>query len=465
MKNNLLLEIHRVHEIMGVKPNLVIQEQVTVTKLLKNVISSFGDDSFTKFIKTGKNYVKQTSDDLLKKFKAGTITDDELKLFLKNINWDEFSKTYLKNPDLFGDVFVDTVEKYYNGIIKNPSKYNDVITKLNSIIDDKTYFTEMPISLKNSIKRQIKSKMDDALSKSKSTSKPKPKPIVDDSFTKSLTSVTPSEFDDMIKNLTTNLGVKINLKGKNLELFKEELIDTFSKQFRKKFPDDYSSQLSFISDKLSKLPPTQQKALLTNIQTDLEKSFADILNKGNFSVASKLELKKLLRMGFDKPFEGSVVNKLKIIFEWWAYTIKVSFAISAATLISDVLQGEWVDRVLSQPGTELKKYLRRILLPGWNVVESGFDAIVSLYKGLLKTFQTNDSEVDNSIIDKGESELFKRKIMKKYPSFKFINNITIKYGQPYLKNNNVDYPIYEDSDGRYFIEVDSEGIYFENLTN
>ena len=62
-------------------------------------------------------------------------------------------------------------------------------------------------------------------------------------------------------------------------------------------------------------------------------------------------------MGFDKPFEGSVVNKLKIIFEWWAYTIKVSFAISAATLISDVLQGEWVDRVLSQPGTELKKYL------------------------------------------------------------------------------------------------------------
>lgn len=465
MKNNLLLEIHRVHEIMGVKTNLIIKEQVTVTKLLKNVISSFGDDSFTKFIKTSKNYVKQTSDDLLRKFKAGTITDDELKLFLKNINWDEFAKTYLKNPDLFGSVFVDTVEKYYNGIIKNPSKYNEVIAKLNGIIDDKTYFTEMPISLKNSIKRQIKSKMDDALSKSKSSPKPKPSPIVDDSFTRQLTSVTPSEFDELLKNLSSKLGLKLKLKGKNLELFKEELIDTFGRQFKKKFPDNYSSQLSFISDKLSKLPPTQQKALLTNIQTDLEKSFGDILNKGNFSIAKKEELKKLLRMGFDKPFEGSVVNKLKTIFEWWAYTIKVSFAISATTLISDILQGEWVDRVLSQPGTELKKYLRRVLMPGWNVVESGFDAIVSIYRGLLKTFQTSEEEKGGSMIDKGESELFKRKIMKKYPSFKFINNITIKYGQPYLKNNDIDYPIYEDNNGRYFIEVDNEGIYFENLTN
>jgi len=465
MKNNLLLEIHRVHEIMGVKTKVLIQEQATAVKLIKNVISSFGDDSFSKFIKNSKNYVKQTSDDLLKKFKSGTITDDELKLFLKNINWDEFAKTYLKNPDLFGSVFVDTIEKYYNGVIKNPSKYNEVIAKLNGIIDDKTYFTEMPISLKNSIKRQIKSKMDDALSKSKSSSKPKPTTVLDDSFTGPLTSVTPLEFDELLKNLSSKLGLKLKLKGKNLELFKEELIDTFGRQFKKKFPDNYSSQLSFISDKLSKLPPSQQKALLTNIQTDLEKSFGDILNKGNFSIAKKAELKKLLRMGFDKPFEGSVINKLKIIFEWWAYTIKVSFAISTMTLISDILQGEWVDRVLSQPGTELKKYLRRVLMPGWNVVESGFDAIVSVYKGLLKTFQTSEEEQGGSMIDKGESELFKRKIMKKYPSFKFINNITIKYGQPYLKNNDIDYPIYEDNNGRYFIEVDNEGIYFENLTN
>lgn len=176
MKNNLLLEIHRVHEIMGVETTLLIKEQTTAIKLIKNVLTSFGDNTFVNFIKTGKNYSKQLSDDLLIKFKLGTITDDELKLFLKNINWDSFAKTYLTNPDLFGSLFVETIEKYYKGVIKNPSKYNEVISKLNSIIDDKTYFTEMPLTLKNAIKRQIKTKMDDALSLSNKRINPKPKP-------------------------------------------------------------------------------------------------------------------------------------------------------------------------------------------------------------------------------------------------------------------------------------------------
>jgi hypothetical protein len=174
MKNNLLLEIRRVHEIMGVSTKVLIQEHVTAVKLIRDIISSFGDNPVRSFIKNSKNYVKQTSDDLLEKFKLGTITDDELKLFLKNIRWDDFIKKYLTNPDLFGSMFVDTIEKYYQGVIKNPSKYNEVITKLNSIIDDRTYFPEMPLMIKNAIKRQIKSKMDDALNKSSSNKGTKP---------------------------------------------------------------------------------------------------------------------------------------------------------------------------------------------------------------------------------------------------------------------------------------------------
>ena len=112
MKNNLLLEIRRVHEIMGVSTKVLIQEHVTAVKLIRDIISSFGDNPVRSFIKNSKNYVKQTSDDLLEKFKLGTITDDELKLFLKNIRWDDFIKKYLTNPDLFGSMFVDTIEKY-----------------------------------------------------------------------------------------------------------------------------------------------------------------------------------------------------------------------------------------------------------------------------------------------------------------------------------------------------------------
>lgn len=464
MKNNLLLEIHRVHEIMGVKTTSLIQENVTVTNLLKNVISSFGDDSFTKFIKNSKNYAKQTSDDLLRKFKDDTITNDELKLFLKYINWDEFAKTYIKNPELFGSVFVDTVEKYYKGVIKNPTKYNEVIAKLNGIIDDKTYFIEMPTSLKNSIKRQIKTKMDDALLKSKPSSKPKSKPIVDDSFTKSLTSVTPAEFDNTIKNLTTKLGIKLNLKGKNLELFRDELINSYNQQFAKTFPKSYSSQLSFVTNKINKLPPSQQKSILTNVQTDLEKAFGDVLNKTNINIGTKKDLIMFLKMGFNKPFEGSVVDKLKYIREWWVYTIKTSLWISGLGLVADFFNGELFDRLLSEPGEEGKKYLRKVLFPVWNILESLKDTVMSVYSLAINSGGEKEGN-NNSIIDKGESGLLKRKIMRKYPSFKFINNVTIKYGQPFFKNDNIDYPIYEDKNGRYFIEVDNEGIYFENLTN
>ena len=176
MENNLLLEIYRTHQIMGIVTPSLIQEQATAVKLVKNVLTSFGDDAFKNFIKKSANYTKQYSDDLLRKFKSGVITDDELKLFLKNIDWGGFAKKYLTNPDLFGSLFVETIDKYYKGIIRDPSKYNEVINKLNAIIDDKSFFTEMPISLKNSIKKEIKAKMDDALLMSKKGNKPKPKP-------------------------------------------------------------------------------------------------------------------------------------------------------------------------------------------------------------------------------------------------------------------------------------------------
>lgn len=176
MENSLLLEIYRTHQIMGIVTPSLIQEQATAVKLVKSVLTSFGDDAFTNFIKKGKNYTKQYSDDLLRKFKSGVITDDELKIFLKNIDWNGFAKKYLTNPDLFGTLFVETIEKYYKGVIRDPSKYNEVITKLNSIIDDKSFFTEIPLSLKNSIKKQIKDKMDDALLRSKKGNKPNPKP-------------------------------------------------------------------------------------------------------------------------------------------------------------------------------------------------------------------------------------------------------------------------------------------------
>ena len=468
MNNNLITEIYRTQEIMGIKSNNILLEQVSAVNMIRKVLTSSGDDVVKKYIKVGRGFTQEMSDDLFRKFKSGNLTDDELKLFLKKINWNSFAKDYISNPNLFGESFILRLNKDYKGIIKNPSKYNKVLGEFNDLIDDKTYFPDMPTELRSAIKRQIKSKMDDALSKSKPTPKPSPKPspkpIIDDSFTKPLTSVTPSEFDDMIKNLTTKLGVKLNLKGKNLELFRDELINSYNQQFTKTFPKSYSSQLSFVTNKINKLPPSQQKALLTNVQTDLEKAFGDVLNKTNINIGTKQDLIKFLKMGFNRPYEGSVSDKFKYLRDWWVYTIKTSLWISGIGLVADAFNGELFDRFLSEPGKEGEKYLRKILFPVWNILESLKDTFFSLYDLAIET-QTEKEGNDGSLIDKGESELFKRKIMKKYPSFKFINNITIKYGQPYLKNNDIDYPIYEDSNGRYFIEVDNEGIYFENLTN
>jgi hypothetical protein len=78
----------------------------------------------------------------------------------------------------------------------------------------------------------------------------------------------------------------------------------------------------------------------------------------------------------------------------------------------------------------------------------------------------SDDKKNPSLWDRGESELFKRKVAKKHPSFKFMNNITVENGQPYLMINDTNYPIYEDvNNAKYFIKVDGEGIYLDNLTN
>ena len=291
-------------------------------------------------------------------------------------------------------------------------------------------------------------------------------PIEDDFFKGLLNSVTPSQLDDELKILIKNLGVKFKLNPKNLELFRNELMGRFNILLDKKFPKDYASQLSFVSDKLKTLSPSQQKSLFTDVTTNLEKSFGDILNKGKFSITNKKELMGLLKFGFSRPFQGTIIERMKWILGWWYHTIYISGIITAATTASEVSQHGLIDAFQENiVGNKdaVDKFLTKIFLPGYNILQSGTEVITSVTNMIRSR---SDDKKNPSLLDRGESELFKRKVAKKHPSFKFMNNITVENGQPYLMINDTNYPIYEDvNNAKYFIKVDGEGIYLDNLTN
>jgi hypothetical protein len=477
MENKLINEVYRINELMGIDNIIVENVSVSVINSLRKLFTSLSDDVIEKFVvKTGVSAADTELDNIITKLKTGkNITEKSLNKLLSQINGVKLAKIFSKSEILMGDDFFKDISKYKKILKSNPKKYDDVIIGINNTIDNVPYLKELPDNLKNSLKLELKGEMDiakEAGEKAKATKKAAQKaaesaPDNFDTLTRELISVEPADFDKTVMSLIDKLGIKLKLKGKNLELFRNELISVFKNEFPKRFPTDYASQLSTISSKLSELSPSQQKEFLTKTKINFEKAFGDVLNKGNFSIATKQELKDLLRMGFNKPTsDGTIVSKIKWFFQWWFYTIKVSASISLLTIVSDLVQGELWDRLTSQPGTELKKFLRRTLIPAWNIVESGFDALVSIGKGLIKAVQTNDDEKNQSLVDKAQSELFKRKVAKKHPSFKFMDNIIIEYGQPFLIIDGTNYPIYEDvNNAKYFIKVDGEGVYFDNLTN
>lgn len=478
MENKLINELYRINELMGVDNIIVENVGVSTINTLRKIFTSLSDDVIEKFVvKPGVSAADNELDNIITRFKAGeNISQKSLNKLLSQINGVKLAKIFSKSEILMGPDFYKDIKKFKKLLESNPDKYDDVIIRINNTIDNVPYLKDLPDNLKNSLKLELKSTMDAAkdigvqakksAKAAKTANASNTAPIEDDLFNGLLNSVTPSQLDDELKILIKNLGVKFKLNPKNLELFRNELMGRFNILLNKKFPKDYASQLSFVSNELKTLSPSQQKSLLTDVTTNLEKSFGDILNKGKFSTTNKKELMTLLRFGFSRPFQGTIWERIKWIGGWWYHTIMVSGIITVTTTISEVSQhgilGAFQENIVGNKDA-VDKFLTKIFLPGYNIIQAGIEAITSIYNAIVSR---DDDEKNQSFLEKGESEWFKRKVAKKHPSFKFMNNITVENGQPYLMINDTNYPIYEDvNNAKYFIRVDGEGVYFDNLTN
>lgn len=471
MENKLINELYRINKLMGVD-NIIVENVGPPINALRKLFSSLTDNAIDKIVvKTGVSATDNEIANTIAKLKAGEkITQKSLNTLMSQLDGVKLAKLFSKNKKLMGEGFYTEIENLKKLLESNPNKYNDVIAQINNTIDNVPYLRDLPDNLKNSLKLELKASMDAAkdigVQAKKAAKAPNIAPIVDNSLTNRLiTSVTPAQLDAQLKNSITQLGIKkFKLTGKNLELFRDELIGFFNREFNEKFITDYSSKLSFVSDKLNNLPPSEKNALLTNVTTNLEKSFGDILDKSKLSVINKKELKDLLKFGFSKPFEGTMFARLIWILKWWVHTVKISGAIGVVTFLSDFTQWDF-DRYTKEGYSSFLALLRRLFIPIWNIIESIYNVVDSLVSGAIKV--SDDKQKEQGILDKAENEVFKRKVQKKYPSFKFTDDIIHRNGQPYLIINDSSYPIYEDgNNGKYFIKDENgDGIYFDNLTN
>jgi CRISPR/Cas system CSM-associated protein Csm2 small subunit len=144
MNKQIISEVSRISTLMGVKP--LITEQA-VPRFIKSLLN-LSDDVVKKFYKTGNN----VSDDLLRKVRNGeSLTDDAIKLLLRNIDFQNLSKIIIDGKWL-GSNFDNFVDSIVDKINKNPENTKNILNKFNNFFDNIPFLDDAPEELITALK-------------------------------------------------------------------------------------------------------------------------------------------------------------------------------------------------------------------------------------------------------------------------------------------------------------------------
>jgi len=154
MKKKLISEVSRIQELMG---KSIISEQ-PVPKLLKS-IAVLGDDVIKKIFKTFDSDV----DNAVNTIKRGeTVSDDIIAKIARNLDFNAISKIIFDNK-LLGPAFDSKIDESILFLKNNPDRYDSVIQQFDDTIDRLTYLRESPDELFESLKNELKSRIDNGI--------------------------------------------------------------------------------------------------------------------------------------------------------------------------------------------------------------------------------------------------------------------------------------------------------------
>lgn len=151
MNKKIISEITRMSTLMGVKP--LITEHL-VPRAVKSLLS-LSDDIVKKFYKISDNI----SDDLLRKVRNNeSLSDDEIKLLLRNINFKNLSKILIDDNHL-GTNFNNFIDSTAVKISNNPNSTQGLINKFNDFIDNIPFLSDAPEELIVALKSEARERI------------------------------------------------------------------------------------------------------------------------------------------------------------------------------------------------------------------------------------------------------------------------------------------------------------------
>jgi len=162
--SKILVEVRRIHEIMNINSELILEQPSTI-KLTKELLDFVGGN-IKKYVSVpkGKSYsgIRTDISKLQQKLNTNVnLTDAELSLLVKYIDWGKIANSAISKPDLLGNSFVKYINTSLNLVSKNPKLKKKKLEVLQGFIDND--YPDLPLQLRTQIKDLIEQKFDDAV--------------------------------------------------------------------------------------------------------------------------------------------------------------------------------------------------------------------------------------------------------------------------------------------------------------
>jgi hypothetical protein len=217
IKNNLIFEVKRIHNLMGVAHNEVILENVGFTNFVKILAKKYGDDIIKLTSKIPKNE-KPFYDSIINKLKSRvSLSSDDFNFLARYISWDKTAENAITKNDLLGQSFIDSLKTSIKQIEVNPSKYDDVLTLWKNLINNPEY-NFIPKTIKDKIIEKINVKFSNAVSKANGV-------IPGKNIIGKIIPQLPVDFTKFVKDSVTEMTNKAKKVNENINILKQGGLD------------------------------------------------------------------------------------------------------------------------------------------------------------------------------------------------------------------------------------------------
>lgn len=299
MDHNIINEIRRINDIMSGKQ--VLSEQI-VPKILKKFFSVLDDDAARKVLRATDN----TQDDIIRKLRAGeTLSDDAMEILLRVIDYDFLAKSLI-DQKLLGDKLNNNIQKIINILKENPGRYDELTKKMDEAIDTFGLNQEFPDELINSIKKDVRNRIDDSVKSADEASSIADNinidELIDDISKKADNVSNVSEFETTLKNFLTENRKRLTpmFTSRDIDRYVKEITGQLNVVLSK---GKNSKNFKNIENIWSKLPLSEQEKIATEAIEKMTKNLP--LNVKNLITNPKKFIERVVK-GANGKFEFDV---------------------------------------------------------------------------------------------------------------------------------------------------------------